>query len=55
LSKKYCPDVTLGYFNYINNLKNNSSFADFLGKTISDIATFEEWLSSVITVLKRSD
>jgi hypothetical protein len=55
LSKEYCSDVALGYFNYINNLKSNSSFADFLGKAIPDIATFKKWLLSIITVLKKSD
>jgi hypothetical protein len=55
LSREYCPDVALGHFDHINNLKGNSSFADFLGKAIPDMATFEEWLPSVMTVLKRSD
>jgi hypothetical protein len=55
LLKKYCSDVAFDHFNHIYNLKNNSSFADFLPKSIPDMATFKKWLFIVKTVFKRSD
>ena len=55
LSREYCPDVALGHFDHIHDLKDNSSFADFLRKHIPDMVAFEEWLPSVMTVFKGSD
>jgi hypothetical protein len=55
LSRQHCPEIALGHFNHIHDLKESGEFANFLPLALIDAATAKSWLFRIIQPLKSSN